>query len=167
MTPLKPGTAPGHPAGAPPGIAPLALRRWMQGWRRRVVNAVVFEVLAIAIVTVAFALLTPADTGSSLALAAISSAVAMAWNVTYNRAFEWWESRQATKGRSVWRRAVHAVGFEGGLVAILVPVIAWWLGIGLWEALVLDVGLMLFFLVYTFAFNWLFDHLFGLPQSAR
>ena len=27
-------------------------------------------------------------------------------------------------------------------------------------------GLIAFFLCYTFAFNWVFDHLFGLPASA-
>jgi uncharacterized membrane protein len=28
---------------------------------------------------------------------------------------------------------MHAIGFEGGLVVMLVPLFAWWLGIGLWE----------------------------------
>jgi uncharacterized membrane protein len=50
---------------------------------------------------------------------------------------------------------------------MLVPLIAWWLGIGLWEALVMDLALVVFFLVYTFAFNWAFDAVFGLPDSAR
>ena len=31
----------------------------------------------------------------------------------------------------------------------------------------MDLGLVVFFLVYTFVFNWLFDHVFGLPASAR
>ena len=30
----------------------------------------------------------------------------------------------------------------------------------------MDLGLMLFFLVYTFVFNWGFDRGFGLPASA-
>ena len=30
----------------------------------------------------------------------------------------------------------------------------------------LDLGLLLFFLVYTFVFNWVFDRVFGLPASA-
>ena len=60
----------------------------------------------------------------------------------------------------------YAIGFEGGLVAFLVPVFAWWLGVSLWESLVMDLGLVVFFLVYTFVFNWSFDRLFGLPTSA-
>ena len=34
------------------------------------------------------------------------------------------------------------------------------------QAFVLDLGLLLFFLVYTFVFNWTFDRIFGLPASA-
>ena len=69
--------------------------------------------------------------------------------------------------RSVARRVAHAIGFEGGLAAILVPVFAWWLQVSLWQALWMDLGLLLFFLVYTFVFNWTFDRVFGLPVSAQ
>ena len=145
------------------GIAPLRWRVWMQGLRRRVVHAVVFEIFAIAIVTVAFAVLTETDSGRSSVLAAACSLIAMGWNMAYNTLFEWWEARQTKRQRSVLRRAVHATSFEAGLVVLLVPLIAWWLGLGLWDALVLDVGLTVFFLFYGYAYNWLFDHVFGLP----
>ena len=59
----------------------------------------------------------------------------------------------------------YRIGFEGGLAFILVPVVAWWMGIGLVEALVLDLGLLVFFLVYTFVFNLAFDRIFGLPAG--
>ena len=51
-------------------------------------------------------------------------------------------------------------------MAFLVPTIAWWLDITLWQALLMDLGLVVFFLVYTFVFNWAFDAIFGLPASA-
>jgi uncharacterized membrane protein len=44
---------------------------------------------------------------------------------------------------------------------------ALWLNIGLWEAVLTELGFLLFFMVYTVAFTWSFDHLFGLPESAR
>jgi uncharacterized membrane protein len=100
------------------------------------------------------------------ALSVVASALAVAWNVAFNALFERWEAGQVVRGRSLGRRIVHAVGFEGGLALALVPLMAWWLEIGLWEALVLDIGLLVFFLVYTFAFNLGFDKLFGLPASA-
>ena len=43
---------------------------------------------------------------------------------------------------------------------------AWWLDVSLWDALVMDLGLVVFFLIYTFVFNWAFDAIFGLPASA-
>jgi uncharacterized membrane protein len=50
---------------------------------------------------------------------------------------------------------------------MLVPLFAWWLQISLWQALVLDVALIAYFLVYTFVFNLAFDRIFGLPASAQ
>lgn len=40
---------------------------------------------------------------------------------------------------------------------LLVPLGAAWLGVSLLEALMLDIGLMLFFLPYTFCFNLAYD----------
>ena len=56
-------------------------------------------------------------------------------------------------------RAVHAIAFEAGLVAIVVPLVAWWLDMSLLDALILDIGLLLFFLPYTFLFNLGYDKL--------
>jgi uncharacterized membrane protein len=58
------------------------------------------------------------------------------------------------------------VGFEGGLLVILVPMMAWWMDTTLWVALVADLGILGFFFVYAVAFTWTFDRIFGLPQSA-
>lgn len=139
----------------------------MQGLKRKVVHAVAFEMLAVTFVTLALMLVFDAQAGHSGALAVISSAVALLWNMVYNFAFEAWERRQVVKGRSLARRAAHAIGFEGGLVVLLVPLFAWWLDITLWQALVTDIGFVVFFLVYGLVFNWGFDRLFGLPLSAQ
>jgi uncharacterized membrane protein len=64
------------------------------------------------------------------------------------------------------RRLLHSLGFEGGLALMLVPLMAWWLDISWWQALVADLGLLLFFFFYAFAFQWVFDLLFGVPTSA-
>ncbi len=110
--------------------------------------------------------MTDAGLGHSGMLAVVASVVAVLWNLAFNAMFERWESRQAVRGRSVRRRIAHAIGFEGGLIAFLVPLFAWGLGVSLWQALVMDLGLVVFFLVYTFVFNWAFDRVFGLPASA-
>lgn len=139
----------------------------MQGLKRRIVYVTAYEGLAIALSASALALIwgvTPTDAGG---MAIAASMIAMLWNLLYNSAFEWWESRQARRGRDLGRRILHAIGFEFGLVLVLVPMFAAWLGISLWQAFVLDLGMIVFFLVYTFAFNLGFDRVFGLPASAR
>jgi uncharacterized membrane protein len=138
----------------------------MQGLKRRVVYITLYEGIAIVAASAGLSLMSGQGMGHSGVVAVIASVIAVLWNLTFNALFERWESRQATRGRGIRRRIAHAVGFEGGLVAFLVPVFAWWLEVSLWEALVMDLGLVVFFLIYTFVFNWAFDLVFGLPASA-
>jgi uncharacterized membrane protein len=84
------------------------------------------------------------------------AALALAWNVIFNGLFD-----RALKHynlvRNAWVRVVHALLFEGGLVAVGVPLIAWWLKVSLWQAFVLDIGVLLFFLPYTYVYHWVYD----------
>jgi uncharacterized membrane protein len=138
----------------------------MQGIKRKVVYVTLYELIAIACSSFALAFLANRGLGHASVAAVAASAIAVVWNLVFNTLFERWESRQATRGRSFRRRVAHAIGFEGGLIFTLVPLFAWWLDISLWQAFVLDLGLIVFFLVYTFAFNLAFDKVFGLPASA-
>lgn len=138
----------------------------MQGLKRRVVYITLYEGVAIAVTSLALALVSGQNLGHSSALAIMCSGVALLWNLSFTALFERWEARQVVRGRSLRRRIAHAIGFEGGLVVFLVPLFAWWLNVSLWQALVMDIGFMVFFLIYTFVFNWVFDHVFGLPASA-
>jgi uncharacterized membrane protein len=137
----------------------------MQGLKRKVVYVSLYEGFAILFASLGLAGMSGQGAAQSTVLAIMSSAVAIAWNLAFNSIFEAWEARQAQRRRSLGRRVAHAIGFEGGLALILVPLFAWWLNVGLWTALVMDAALLLFFLVYTFCFNWLFDRVFGLPAS--
>jgi len=138
----------------------------MQGLKRRVVYVSLYEGIAIVVASLGLMLMSGASLAHSGVLSALSSAVAVCWNLAFNWLFERWESRQAVRGRSLARRIAHAIGFEGGLIAFLVPLFAWWLDVSLWQALAMDFGLVIFFLIYTFVFNWCFDAVFGLPASA-
>ena len=138
----------------------------MQGLKRRVVYVSLYEGIAIVVASLGLMLMSGASLAHSGVLSALSSAVAVCWNLAFNWLFERWESRQAVRGRSLARRIAHAIGFEGGLIAFLVPLFAWWLDVSLWQALAMDFWLVIFFLIYTFVFNWCFDAVFGLPASA-
>ena len=141
----------------------------MQGIKRRVVYVGLYELVAIVLSAILLKLISNADTANSLGIAVAASAIAILWNLAFNYGFELWEQylqqNRKQKGRSLGIRVLHAVGFEGGLVIFLVPVLAWWLEVSFIEALLLDLGLLAFFLFYTFAFNWVFDAVFGLPAA--
>jgi uncharacterized membrane protein len=138
----------------------------MQGAKRKLVFVTSFEAIAIAFNTLILSALGHSASHST-GLAIASSTVAMLWNLCWNSAFEFWEARRKDRTRTVFRRILHAAGFEMGLLGMLVPLFAYALDIPLVEALVLNVGLVMFFLIYTFTFNLAFDKIFGLPLSAQ
>jgi len=140
----------------------------LQGIWRRVVFVTLYEGIAIACTSIGLATVSGGSErlGDASLVAVGSSIVAIVWNLVFNALFERWEAGRVQRGRGLGRRVAHAIGFEGGLALFLIPLVAWGLGVSLVEAFWLDLGLLAFFLVYTFVFNWAFDRVFGLPASA-
>lgn len=138
----------------------------MQGVKRKLVYVTAYELIGMTISALGLALLSGHAPSSTGPLAVVIATLAVSWNFIYNYLFEWWESRQASRTRTLKRRILHAVGFQLTLVVYLIPLIAWWMGITLWQALLLDMALIVIIPCYTFLFNWAFDKLFGLPASA-
>ena len=122
----------------------------------RVVQAVGFELLAIVICTPLLAWVMDKPMLDMGVVTMAIAALALAWNVLFNGMFDRLLTRLAIV-RTAWVRVVHALLFEGGLVALGVPLIAWWLDISLWQAFVLDIGVLLFFLPYTYVYHWVYD----------
>jgi uncharacterized membrane protein len=122
----------------------------------RIFQAIGFELLAVLICTplLAWVMDKPMlEMGvATLAIAAL----ALAWNVVFNGVFDRVLNHLALV-RNAWVRVVHALLFEGGLVAVGVPLIAWWLNVSLWQAFLLDIGVLLFFLPYTYVYHWAYD----------
>lgn len=135
--------------------------------RRKIVYAVSFETLGTLVASAWLWLVSDASAQSSLVLATLTATIALCWSYIFNTIFEGWEARQETRGRSLRRRTIHALLFEGGLVLVCIPVLAWWLQVGWAEALVYEAGLIVVFILYTYVFTWGFDRIFGLPASAR
>lgn len=138
----------------------------MQPRTRRIIQAVLYEAIAVGFVGPGLAFLFEQPQASTIALAAFMSSCAVGWSYIFNTRFEKWESTQVVKGRSWKRRMIHGLGFEGGLVVMLVPVMAYWLNTSIFAAFIADLGVLAFFFVYAIAFTWGFDKLFGLPRSA-
>lgn len=138
----------------------------MQGIKRKIVYVAAYEIFGWVISSVGLALLADSSTAVTGPLALVITTIAVSWNFIYNCIFEFWESRQVSRIRTFRRRLVHAIGFQLTLVLYLIPLIAWWLNVSLWQALVMDFALIIIIPCYTFVYNWVFDKIFGLPKSA-
>ncbi|HEF4762531.1 TPA: multidrug/biocide efflux PACE transporter [Pseudomonas putida] len=122
----------------------------------RIFQAIGFELLAILICTPLLAWIMDKPMLDMGVVTIAMAALALAWNVVFNGYFDRVLKRFAI-AHNAWTRVVHALLFEGGLVALGVPLIAWWLNISLLEAFVLDIGVLLFFLPYTYVYHWVYD----------
>ncbi|WP_137819564.1 PACE efflux transporter [Pseudomonas sp. 2FG] len=137
----------------------------MQGKKRKVVQAISYELVALLFITPVVAWVFERGLAGSGLVTLALSLLAMGWNMLFNTLFEAWEARQANPQRTFRRRVLHAMGFELGLMSLSVPLIAFGLGIHWWEALLADFSLVIFFLFYALFFQWCFDLIFGLPAS--
>lgn len=131
-------------------------QNYQRSLSERLFHALLFEVLAIGISAPLAAWLTGKSVMSMGLLTAVVAAMALIWNMTYNWLFDRLQRRFHFK-RGIIVRILHACGFEVGLLIAAVPFIAWWLDVTLWHALVVDIGLVLFYLPYTFFFNLFYD----------
>ena len=131
----------------------------------RIRHAISFEIIGLALVTPLGAWTFHMPVHDIAVVSVVSATIAMAWNVAYNYLFDLVLQRTAgTTEKSMRARVCHAVLFEVGLLAVLMPFIAWYLGISLWHALVMDLAFALFYMVYAFLFNWAYDRMFPLPE---
>lgn len=135
--------------------------------KRRILYVTVFELIAIISSTYVLMWLSGSNAKESLPVAILISVAAVIWNFIYNTAFEAWERHKKVKQRTILIRSVHAVGFEGGLILICLPLYMLWYNVGLFKAFTMEISLLLFFLAYTFVFTLIFDNIFTLPQHHK
>ena len=135
--------------------------------KRRIVYVTVFEIIAIISSTFVLMKLSGGDAAESLPVAVMVSLAAVIWNFLYNTAFEAWERRKQVPKRTLLIRSVHAIGFEGGLVLICLPLYMIWYDVGFIKAFMMEAALLLFFLIYTFIFTLAFDKIFTLPHHYK
>lgn len=140
----------------------------MRGTADRIRHVVSFEIIALSIITPLGAWVFGVPMIDMGAVGAGAALIAASWNYVFNLGFDHALARlRGTVRKTLALRALHAVLFEIGLVAVLVPFVAWYLGIGLVEAFLMDLALAGFFLVYAFLFNWAYDVVFPLREAPR
>lgn len=139
----------------------------MRSVRDRIRHAISFEIIGIALVVPLASMGFGIHAKDIGVVVVIAATIATFWNYVYNLLFDLAMKRcKGSVHKTLLLRIFHALLFEAGLLLVTLPLIAYYLGIGLWQALVMDVAFVLFYLVYAFVFNWAYDQVFPLPKTA-
>lgn len=134
----------------------------------RVRHLLLFEVSALAILVPVGTIFFGFDPFNIGSLGITTATIASVWNYLYNWGFDHALRKLTGSVHKRMRvRVLHAILFELGLVVMLVPLIAWWLGIGLWEALVADIAIVVFYVVFAFVYNIIYDRVFPIPEGPK
>ena len=124
--------------------------------KERIFHTVLFEVIALLLLTLLAVMVTGNDIAKMSGLAIALSMIAMVWNFAFNILFDklYGEERSS---RTLGLRIQHGFGFELGMLVFSFPVIMWVLQLDLLTVFIMDIGAMVFFLLYAIAFNWTYD----------
>ncbi|QFT81604.1 Bacterial Transmembrane Pair family protein [Roseovarius sp. THAF27] len=131
----------------------------------RLRHALSFEIIALILIVPLGAVAFGVPMHNLGVVGLVSATIATLWNMVFNFGFDLLLQRRTGATRKTARlRVVHAVLFEAGLLVVLMPFIAWYLQVSLWQALAMDLSFALFYMVYALGFNWLYDIVFPLPE---
>lgn len=131
----------------------------------RVLHTVSYEFFALLLTIPGAAWIMDRPVAGMSITAILLSLSAMVWNVIFNILFDRRFPPHIPRGPLV--RTLQAVGFEGGFIVIAVPLTAVMLKISLTSALMLDIGFLMFYLPYTYLFNWCWDKLLAAISRFR
>ena len=134
----------------------------------RIRQVALFELGGLILITPPFVWLSGVALRDSIGLLALIALIAAVWNGCYNTVFDWLDGRltgRSADHRPLRLRLLHALGFEGGLLTLSLPVIMWWTGMDWLTALIADIGLALSYVAYAFVFNLFYDRMFPIPQA--
>lgn len=136
----------------------------MRTARDRIRHTILFEIFGLLLVTPLGALVFAMPLQDIGVIGIGGATLAMLWNYIYNYGFDRLMQRwRGTTLKTLPLRVLHAILFELGLLLALLPLIAWYLGITLWQALVMDIAFALFYMVYAFVFNLAYDRVYPIP----
>ena len=125
--------------------------------KERILHMILFEAIALITFIPISMFVTKQDGGLMAALGLAITVIAMAWNLAYNWGFDalFGEKRIL---RTFATRLLHGIGFEMGIVVMTFPLLMWVLNESFMQILIWDIGAVIFFFVFSVAFNWIYDH---------
>lgn len=124
--------------------------------KRRLIHAVSYEGILLIIIAMILSFIFEMPLEVTGTLGIIMAVMSMFWNMLFNYYFEKIESYYQWQ-RTISVRILHAIGFEGGLMFMTFPIVAYMMNLGLLEAFLLDIGMTVCILFYTFIFQWGYD----------
>lgn len=126
--------------------------------KERLLHSLLFEIGAVTVASVVVLALSTVKPSAAIGTGVAMSLMAMVWNLVFNAGFDkiFTEPRQ---NRSFGLRLFHTISFELGLLVFTIPMIAYLLGLTLWQALLADIGLTILITVYALIFNWIYDNI--------
>ncbi|WP_077925242.1 PACE efflux transporter [Wohlfahrtiimonas larvae] len=124
--------------------------------KERIFHAFTFEFFAIIFTMLIGVFILNKPISSMGILSVLISVTALLLNIVFNWLFD--RIFPFVNGdRPVKIRMLHAIGFESTLVIFTVPMIAFFLKVSLVEAFMIEIGFLIFFLFYTYIYNWCYD----------
>ncbi|WP_201551348.1 PACE efflux transporter [Psychrobacter fjordensis] len=138
----------------------------MRTTKDRIRHTLGFEIVGLIIFVPLASWLFGFDIHAIGLIAVAGSIIATVWNYFYNLLFD--HSMVKLRGnvhKTVPIRLLHAFLFEGGLLLLFLPMIAWYLGISLWQAFMMDIAMATFYVVYAFFYNLSYDKVFPIPEN--
>ena len=142
-----------------PRLLPAARLR---STRERIIQSLWYEAIGLALSLPAFLAVFGGEVGHGIQLLAAVSLPCILWAPLHNTAFDWIELRLS--GRTACQRPrglriLHAVSQEATSIMITLPILMLFGGFGFLEALIVDVALTIFCIVYAFVFHLGYDRL--------
>lgn len=133
----------------------------MRTHRDRIRHAVGFEIIALILSIPIMSFFFSFDIKDIGVIAIVGSIMATMWNYGFNIVFD---KGMVRFKRSTFKtpaiRVLHILLFESGLLMLYLPMVAWYLGISIWQAFIMDASLVGFYLFYNLSYNWAYDKIF-------
>ncbi|MUK93439.1 PACE efflux transporter [Aliivibrio fischeri] len=130
----------------------------------RIRHAIMFELIGLILIVGVLSQFG-FEMGHVGIMGVVFSLVATGWNYVYNILFDKYMLRKTgSTVKSTLNRVVHSLGFEGGLLILTIPAMAWFLNISILEAFILDIGLVVFYLFYAYVYNLAYDKAFPIYE---
>lgn len=128
--------------------------------RERAIQTFAYECGGLLFAAPLYALIFGGGAAEGFVLVAALAVAVMIWSPVHNTVFDWIEWRTARRVASDrphrWR-VVHAVTHEATSLVVTLPVIMWLTDHGIWGALLVDLGLTLFYAGYAYVFHLAYD----------